>query len=259
MFAPAHLRVAHRDRAILGGSLVAIAAVAWLALWLWEGSPYGHYLHHDGVVGAGGPATTLAVGAAAFTIGWTLMIVAMMLPSSVPLVVTFGALVGRRQRPARLVALLLLGYLLVWAGFGFVAWIADRGIHAAVEALPWLAEHPQLIIGTTLLAAGLWQFSPLRDRCLDECRSPLGFVLNRWRGVSERREALFMGIAHGAFCVGCCWSLMLVMFGVGISSLTGMLVLGGITAIEKNLPQGRRLTRPLGIALVLAAVYAVAA
>ena len=106
----------------------------------------------------------------------------------------------------RLVALLLLGYLLVWAGFGFAAWIADRGVHAAVEALPWLAEHPRLIIGATLLAAGLWQFSPLRDRCLDECRSPLGFVLNRWRGTSERREALLMGVAHGAFCVGCCWA-----------------------------------------------------
>jgi predicted metal-binding membrane protein len=256
MFAPAHLRVAHRDRAILIGSLGAITVVAWLALWFWEGSPYGHYLHHDG---AGGPGASLALGASAFTVGWTLMIIAMMLPSSVPLVVTFGALVGRRARPWRLVLLLLVGYLLVWAGFGFAAWIADRGIHWAVEALPWLAEHPQLIIGSTLLAAGLWQFSPLRDRCLDECRSPLGFVMNRWRGTSERREALSMGIAHGAFCVGCCWSLMLVMFGVGISSLTGMLVLGGITAVEKNLPQGRRLTRPLGVALVLAAVYAVAA
>ena len=257
MFAPAHLRVPSRDRAILTGSLVAIAVAAWLALWLWEGSPYGHFLRHDGVGGAVG--TSLVVGATAFTMGWTLMIVAMMLPSSVPLVVTFWALVSRRTRPMRLVALLLLGYLLVWAAFGFVAWTADRGVHAAVEALPWLAEHPQLIIGATLLAAGLWQFSPLRDRCLDECRSPLGFVLNRWRGVSERREALLMGVAHGAFCVGCCWSLMLVMFGVGISSLTAMLVLGGLTAVEKNLPQGRRLTRPLGIALVLAAVYAVAA
>jgi predicted metal-binding membrane protein len=257
MFAPAHLRAPSRDRAILTGSLVAIAATAWLALWLWEGSPYGHFLHHDGVGAAVGPS--LAIGATAFTVGWTLMIVAMMLPSSVPLVVTFGALVSRRRRPMRLVALLLLGYLLVWAAFGLAAWVADRGVHAAVEALPWLAAHPQLIIAATLLGAGLWQFSPLRDRCLDECRSPLGFVLNRWQGTSERREALLMGIAHGAFCVGCCWSLMLVMFGVGISSLSGMLVLGGITAIEKNLPQGRRLTRPLGIGLVLAAVYAVAA
>lgn len=258
MFAPAHLRAPGRDRAILTGSLAAIAGLAWVALWLWEGSPYGHYLHHEGA-GVGAATTSVAVGAAAFTLGWTLMIVAMMLPSSVPLVVTFAALVGRRAQPARLVALLLLGYLLVWAGFGFVAWAADRGVHAAVDALPWLAAHPELILAATLLVAGLWQFSPLRDRCLDECRSPLGFVLNRWRGVSERREALAMGLAHGAFCVGCCWSLMLVMFGVGISSLSAMLVLGGLTAVEKNLPQGRRLTRPLGVVLVLAAVYAVAA
>ena len=162
MFAPAHLRVPNRDRAILTGSLIAIAATAWLALWLWEGSPYGHFLHHDGLGGAVGPS--LVIGATAFTVGWTLMIVAMMLPSSVPLVVTFRALVARRARPRRLVALLLIGYLLVWAGFGLAAWAADRGVHAAVEALPWLAAHPQLIIAATLLAAGLWQFSPLRDR-----------------------------------------------------------------------------------------------
>ena len=66
--------------------------------------------------------------------------------------------------------------------------------------------------------------------------------MNRWRGTSERREALAMGIAHGAFCVGCCWSLMLVMFGVGLGSLTAMLALGAVTAVEKNLPWGRRLT-----------------
>jgi predicted metal-binding membrane protein len=187
------------------------------------------------------------------------MIIAMMLPSSVPLVVTFAALVGRRRRPGQLVALVLLGYLLVWAGFGLAAWTADLGVHAAVAALPWLAAHPQLILGSTLLVAGLWQFSPLRERCLEECRSPLGFVLNRWRGESERREAFGMGVAHGAFCVGCCWSIMLVMFGVGLASLSAMLVLGGITAIEKNRTWGRRLTKPIGVVLVLAAVYAVAA
>ena len=165
---------------------------------------------------------------------------------------------GRRRRRATLVGLLLAGYLVVWAGFGLAAWVLDRGIHATVDAVPWLAEHPELIIGATLFAAGLWQFSPLRDRCLDECRSPLGFVVNRWRGTSERREAFAMGIAHGAFCVGCCWSLMLVMFGVGLGSVTAMLALGAMTAVEKNLPSGRRLTRPLGVLLVLAAVYSVA-
>jgi predicted metal-binding membrane protein len=252
MFTPAHLRAPQRDRAILGGLLIGLAAAAWLALWWWEGSPYARYMGHAGAVGP------LPLEASLFVVGWVLMIVAMMLPSSVPLVVTFGALVGRRPRPGRLVGLLLAGYLVVWGAFGLAAWMADRGIHAAVDALPWLAAHPQLIMGTTLLAAGLWQFSPLRERCLEACRSPLGFVVNRWRGTSPLRESFAMGVAHGAFCVGCCWSLMLVMFGVGLGSLPLMLVLGSLTAIEKNLPAGRRLTRPLGVVLVLAAVYVVA-
>ena len=252
MFAPAHLRAPRRDRAILGGSLAGLAVAAWLALWLWGASPYARYLHHDDDVGP------LAAQASLFAVGWVLMIVAMMLPSSVPLVMTFAALVRRRSRPGALVGLLLAGYLSVWAAFGLAAWVLDRGIHAAVDTVPWLAAHPELILGTTLLGAGLWQFSPLRDRCLDECRSPMGFVMNRWRGVSPARESFAMGVAHGAFCVGCCWSLMLVMFGVGLANVAVMLTLGGLTAIEKNLPWGRRLTRPLGVALVLAAVYSVA-
>lgn len=252
MFTPTHLRVPRRDQAILGGLLVALAVSAWFALWLWGASPYGRYLHHEGGLGP------LPLEASLFAAGWVLMIVAMMLPSSVPLVMTFGALVRRRRRPGALVALLLAGYLVVWAAFGLAAWVLDRAIHAGVDAVPWLAGHPQLILGATLLGAGLWQFSPLRERCLDQCRSPLGFVLNRWRGLSERREAFAMGIAHGAFCVGCCWSMMLVMFGIGLANVTAMLVLGGITAVEKNLSAGRRLTHPLGVALIIAAVYAVA-
>jgi predicted metal-binding membrane protein len=181
-----------------------------------------------------------------------------MLPTSVPLVLVFAGVVRRRPSPTVLVGLLLAGYLTLWAGFGLAAWVFDRGIHAAVDTWPWLAAHPQLIMGSTLLVAGLWQFSPLRDRCLDECRSPFGFIVNRWQGRSVRREAFAMGLAHGAFCIGCCWSLMLVMFGVGLGSVVAMLALGAVTAIEKNMPWGRRLTHPLGFVLVLAAVYAVA-
>lgn len=252
MFTPSHLRDPRRDRFVLAGALGALAVVAWLSLWWWESSPYRAFLGHAGGTGP------LPIEAALFSLGWMVMIVAMMLPSSIPLVITFGALVRRRREPGLLVVLLLLGYLVIWTGFGLGAWILDRGIHAGVDAIPWLAEHPQLILGSTLLVAGLWQFSPIRDRCLDECRSPLGFVANRWRGTAERREALAMGIAHGAFCVGCCWSLMLVMFGVGLGSVVAMLALGALTAVEKNLPSGRRLTHPLGIALILAAVYVVA-
>ena len=252
MFAVGHLRDPKRDRAILAGSLVALSALAWLSLWAWSASPYAPYLHHEGGV------APVPVEAILFSLGWLLMIVAMMLPSSVPLVVTFGAIVGRRPQPRRLVALLLVGYLVVWGAFGLAAWVFDRGIHAAVAAWPWLAAHPQLIMGSTLAIAGLWQFSPLRARCLDECRSPLGFVMNHWRGIDARRESFRMGIAHGAFCVGCCWSLMLVLFGVGLGSVPAMLGLGVLTAVEKNMPWGDRLTRPLGFALILTAVYSVA-
>ncbi|HET7029736.1 MAG TPA: DUF2182 domain-containing protein [Candidatus Limnocylindrales bacterium] len=254
MFVSQHLRSPGRDRAILGAALGGLTALAWLSLAIWSASPWGRYLHHEGTGGSIGIPLEVIL----FSAGWVLMIVAMMLPSSVPLVLVFAGVVARRPRPGILVGLLLAGYLAVWSAFGAAAWLLDRGIHAAVDAWPWLAEHPQLIIGTTLLAAGLWQFSPLRDRCLDECRSPFGFVVNRWRGTSIRRESFLMGVAHGAFCVGCCWSLMLVMFGVGLGSLTAMLGLGALTAIEKNLPSGRRLTRPIGLALVLFAIYALA-
>jgi len=247
MFTPAHLRVPQRDRAILGGLLVGLAVAAWVALWWWETSPYAGYMGHAGTVGP------LPLEASLFVVGWVLMIVAMMLPSSVPLVMTFGALVGRRPRPGRLVGLLLLGYLAVWGAFGLAAWVADRGIHAAVEALPWLAEHPQLIMGTTLLAAGLWQFSPLRERCLEACRSPLGFVVNRWRGTSPLRESFAMGVAHGAFCVGCCWALMFVMFAAGVASLVWMALLTAVMVHEKTRPEGRRLVPVTGLALLATA------
>ena len=250
MFTSAHLRDPRRDRAILAGSLIALAAIAWLSLGLWSASPYGRYLHHETIAGP----IPLEVGL--FTLGWVLMIVAMMLPSSVPLVLVFAGVVGRRPRPGILVGLLLVGYLAIWSVFGAGAWLLDRGIHALVDAWPWLATHSQLILATTLIIAGLWQFSPIRDRCLEECRSPFGFVVNRWRGTSLRKESFAMGVAHGAFCVGCCWSLMLVMFGVGLGSVPAMLGLGAITAVEKNLPWGRRLTRPMGVVLILAGVFA---
>ncbi len=133
MFAVGHLRDPRRDRAILAGSLVALSGLAWLTLWVWAASPYGRYLHHEGGI------APLPVEAALFSLGWLLMIVAMMLPSSVPLVVTFRAIVGRRPHPGLLVALLVAGYLAIWGAFGLGAWVLDRGIHAAVDASPWLA------------------------------------------------------------------------------------------------------------------------
>ena len=252
MFTASHLRSPARDRTLLIALLAMLTLTAWLVLWAWDASPYGRYLHHDTPSGLGTP-----IELGLFVTGWALMIVAMMLPASIPLVATFGALVGRRRRPRQLVGLVILGYLVTWTAIGLVAWLGDRGTHAAVDAIPWLGANPQVILATTFVVAGVYQFTPLKYRCLDECRSPLGFVMNRWQGRSERREALLMGVAHGLFCVGCCWSLMLVMFAVGLGSMLWMLVIGAVTAVEKNTPWGRRLARPLGVVLLLAGLSVV--
>ncbi len=98
--------------------------------------------------------------------------------------------------------------------------------------------------------AGLYQFTPLKDHCLDQCRSPLSFVLGHWRGTRERLHAGWLGVHHGLFCVGCCWSLMLLMLVVGVGNLGWMLVLGAVMAAEKNLPASRRLSKPLGVLLL---------
>lgn len=248
-----HLRVPARrltPATLLTATLALAAGVAWVALVAWQASPWSRFLHH---ADAGLP---LPIETGLFVTGWTLMIVAMMLPTSIPLVATFARLVSRRPQRARLVGLVVAAYLAVWTAFGLAAYLGDRLVHAAVDAVPWLGQHPQLIIAATLLTAGLYQFSSLKFRCLEACRSPLGFVLDRWRGDKPAREAFALGIAHGAFCLGCCWSLMLVMFGVGLGSLAWMLVLGGVMAAEKNLPAARGLTRPFGVVLVLAALAA---
>ena len=234
-------------------ALGGLSLAAWLALWVWGQSADARFLHHDTTAAASAGGADGAL----FVVGWVVMIVAMMLPTSVPLIATFGTLVQRRRRPAQLVALVVVGYLVVWTGFGVVLYVADRVLHLAVDAVPWLAAHSALITAATLAVAGAYQFTPLKYQCLDECRSPLGFVIAHWNGQHERRESLRMGLVHGLFCVGCCWSLMLVMFAVGLGSLAWMLVLGLVMAIEKNASWGRRVSRPLGVVLILAAVLAV--
>lgn len=240
-------RVHGRDRAILLGSLAVVVVAGWTALVLWGASPWSGYLSHRTLEHGAGAAETLL-----FVVGWTLMTVAMMLPTTWPLLVTFQALVRRRSQPGVLVLLLAAGYIVTWSLVGLALHSGDRLVHEVVESVGWLGANTGLIGAGTILVAGIYQFAPLKYKCLDQCRSPLGFVLNHWRGTNERREAFMLGVRHGLFCVGCCWSLMLMMFAVGVGSLAWMFLLGAIMAIEKNAPWGRALSRPLGIVLIAA-------
>jgi predicted metal-binding membrane protein len=230
--------------------LLSIIGLSWLALVVWGQSPYARFLHHDGLaeIGVGRDLALLAV----YVAGWLVMTTAMMLPTSLPLIGLFQRMMPLRSDGGRLVGLLVGGYLVVWTSVGVVAYLLDLGLHQLVGWLPWLERHEWLIGATVLLVAGLYQFTPLKHHCLDACRSPRGFIMSHWRGGAARRQAFRLGVAHGMFCVGCCWTLMLVLFLVGMGNLVWMLLLGGVMAVEKNTAWGRSLSRPLGVSLLSA-------
>jgi len=236
------------ERLLLWVLLGGLSVLAWFTLWRWGHSPYLHYTHHAHLHPPPGEGAFFA--ASIFVAGWTLMTVAMMLPTSFPLVSVFAEAVGGRQDRALLVALLVIGYLAVWAAVGVVAYGLALTLRAAAVATPWIGEHGWVLGALTLVGAGLYQFTRLKSRCLDRCRSPRGFVAAHWTGERPAPEALRLGVDHGVFCVGCCWTLMLLMFPLGAGNLGWMLLLGVLMAAEKNLPAGRALARPLGWALL---------
>ena len=240
-----------RDQRWYRLSVGALVVSAWAALAVWGASPFSGYLSHARI-GETGTSPTLAL--ILFSFGWTLMIVAMMLPSSLPLVNLFHRFVFMRTDRVRLLLLLSAGYLAVWTVFGVAAYAADIGIHEAIEANSPFHAASGFIWSATLLLAGVYQFTPLKTMCLEKCRSPYSFLVEHWSGRHPSRDALRLGIRHGLFCLGCCWSLMIVMFAIGAASLGWMLALGALMGYERTMHGGRRLTRPLGAALVAAAV-----
>lgn len=232
------------DSRLVTATLLLLVAAAWLAVLTWGASPHGSAASHDNLADAslGGYLPKAAV----FLVGWTVMTVAMMLPTSLPLVLLFQRITRQRQERALLMALLIGGYLAAWAGFGAVAHFADFSIHRAVEATPWLHERTWLLSALPLLLAGGYQFTSLKYRCLDKCRSPYSFIVEHWRGANARGEALGLGVHHGIFCVGCCWTLMLLMFALSAGNLAWMLALAVFMAIEKNVSWGKQVSAPVG-------------
>lgn len=219
----------------------AAIALAWAVALAAETSGTASALHHDRLFEGGLPHWAALV---LFLASWQLMTAAMMLPSSMPLVRLFWAASGRREA----LAAFLGGYALVWSVFGLLAFAGDGVLHALVDALPALEERPWLIAGSVLVTAGAFQFTKLKDACLEQCRHPGMFMLREYRRGTG--AAFRLGRDHGVFCLGCCWALMLVMFAAGFANLVWMAVLAAVTAYEKAGRHGRTLTPGIGVALV---------
>jgi len=239
------------DQRVFVTALAGLVALAWLALWSWSRSPYGALLAHTSHAN-GGWTVYLPVA------GWTLMLVAMMLPTTLPLVALFNSFVRTRPNPATLTSLLVAGYLLIWTLVGFVLHACDRVVRLAIEQSGWIGGHAWIVGTGIVLTAGLYQFTALKHRCLEKCRSPLSFIMEHWHGGRGNEEAFRLGIHHGLFCIGCCWSLMLLMFVVSIGNLGWMLALAAVMTVEKNVSWGRRLSTPLGLVMVGVAAALVA-
>ena len=233
--------------------LVAAIAVAWAVAIVAQATGSASLVHHDALEHARLP---LWATAGLFLLAWQLMIAAMMLPSSIPMIRSFRIASSARPRPERALVALVAGYALVWSAFGLAAFIGDMGLHRLAHDWAWLDAHQYVIAGSTLLLAGAFQFSDLKDRCLSECRHPGTFLVQHYdRGQAA---ALRLGVAHGRFCVGCCWALMLVGFAAGVASLWWMAALTAVMIVEKTAREGERYVRPIGCFLIALGLLAFA-
>ena len=197
-----------------------------------------------------GPGTDL--GAFGWFLGiWVTMMAAMMLPSAAPAVLMFSEL--RDDAPPWAFA---AGYLLAWTGAGLVAYGSFRGLAALAPSFTAWEERGAWVAGGALVAAGLYQLTPLKTACLRHCRAPVGLLLRSGPG---RAGAVGTGLRHGAYCIGCCAGLMLALFALGVMSLVWMAVVAGVILVEKVSPRGELVARTTAVVLVAAgALVAVA-
>jgi predicted metal-binding membrane protein len=181
-----------------------------------------------------GPWT--ALGTLGWFLGvWVVMMVAMMFPSVAPTVALYSRMTRERSPVSAL--LFAAGYVLVWAAAGLLAFaIAIAGSRLAGDVLTW-DRAGRWVAGATLLVAGVYELTPLKDVCLGKCRSPLGFLLGSWR--EGWAGAVQMGAKNGSWCVGCCWALMASLFALGVMSIAWMAFVAGLIAIEKTMPWRR--------------------
>jgi predicted metal-binding membrane protein len=190
---------------------------------------------------------------------WLIMMIAMMLPSAAPMVLLFAAIARNRDQRSTShggIAAFVAGYLAIWAFFSACAALVHWGLEMSGLLTPMMTPTSALLGGTLLVAAGLYQLTPFKQACLRSCRNPIAFITQHWRAGTG--GAFLMGGVHGAFCLGCCWVLMLLLFFGGVMNLYWIAGIATYVLAEKVIPQGRWLSYAAGALLVIAGVSTLA-
>lgn len=190
---------------------------------------------------------------------WWVMMIAMMVPSAAPTILLFAAIKRRQattENPVIASWLFLAGYLVIWAGFSVVAVLLQWGLDQAGLLSGMMASTSSMLAGIILLAAGLYQFTPIKRACLRFCQSPLLFLSTYWQ--PDALGALRMGLRHGGYCVGCCWFLMALLFVVGVMNLAWVAAVAFYVAFEKLMPRHQWLSRVAGVVLMVAGAVVIA-
>jgi predicted metal-binding membrane protein len=241
--------VTQRDRTLVLVALVTLAALAW-AYTIYLGLRSSAMSPSEGIA----TPTIMAWSATDFVfmfVMWAVMMFAMMLPSVTPTVMLYERVRTKREkagRPFVSTGAFLAGYLLAWVSFSLAATLFNWWLHMGGVLSSMMGHVAPTVGGVLLIVAGLFQWSPLKDVCLEHCRSPMGFLIAHWREGAV--GALQMGVHHGAYCLGCCWMLMVLLFVLGVMNLIWVAVLTIVVLAEKILPIGRQLSRALGGGLI---------
>lgn len=252
--------ISRRDRILISTCLVLVTALAWAYL-IHLDRQMSASMEHDTMMAEMGMAMDMRWTATDvwFTFAmWAVMMVGMMTPSAAPVLFLYaGARTARSEPGARLAILMFAaGYLTVWVAFSTAAALAQWRLHEAAMLSPAMAAASSRVAGAILIAAGVYQVTPLKSVCLTHCRSPLGFLMSHWR--SGLTGALEMGLRHGAYCLGCCWALMGVLFVVGVMNLAWVAALTAFVLVEKIGPRGALVARASGIVMIAFGVMIVA-
>jgi predicted metal-binding membrane protein len=180
---------------------------------------------------------------------WAVMMAAMMLPSAAPIVLLYARVGPPRGRPALRVAALIAGYLGVWSAFSAAATAIQRLLSMSLLVTPMMEMASRRGAGILLVLAGAYQFTPAKIACLRACRSPMSYVMRRTGAGAG--GALLLGLEHGAYCLGCCWALMLLLFAGGVMNLSVIVGLTAVVLLEKAAPFGEQTSRAIGVALLV--------